>query len=142
MASLPVVITGAHIEIFWNNQQYKEVADVSFTVIYEQSEIFGIDSQYCQELADGKVSVSGQVNGFRLKLSNGLQAKNLRPLFSDVTASPYVSLRISDRATSEDLIFIPKCKIESETYTIPNKGTVKLNFNFKGLVPYFPLDRS
>lgn len=142
MASLPVVITGAHIEIFWNNLQYKEVADISFTVDYGEEEIYGIDSPYAQEIAGGKITVSGQVNGFRLKLSNGLQAKNLRSLFTDVSASPYVSLRISDRATSEDLMFIPQCKISSETYTFPNKGTVKLNFSFKGMVPYFPLDRS
>ena len=142
MASLPVVITGAQIEIFWNNLQYKEIADITFTVDYGEEEIFGIDSPYAQEIAGGRITVSGQVNGFRLKLSNGLQAKNLRSLFSDVSSSPYVSLRASDRSTKEDLIFIPMCKISSETYSIPNRGTVKLNFSFKGMVPYFPLDRS
>lgn len=142
MASLPVTITGAHIEIFWNNLQYKEVADVTFTVDYGEEEIYGIDSPYAQEIAGGKVTVSGQINGFRLKLSNGLQAKNLRSLFSDVSASPYVSLRISDRSTSEDLIYLPQTKISSETYTFPNKGTVKLNFNFKAIIAFFPLDRS
>ena len=142
MASLPVVITSAKVEIYWNNKQYKEVADVTFTVDYGEEEIYGIDSPYAQEIAGGKISVSGSVNGFRLKLSGGLQAKNLRSLFTDVSASPYVSLRISDRQTSEDLIYIPQCKISSETYSVPNKGTVKLNFNFKGMIPYFPLDRS
>lgn len=142
MASLPVAITSAHITIFWNNQQYKEVADVTFTVDYDEQEIFGIDSPYCQEIAGGKITISGQVSGFRLKLSGGLQAKNLRPLFSDVSANPLVSLRVSDRATSEDIIFIPQCKISSESHTIPTKGTYKLNFNFKGMVPFFALDRS
>ena len=142
MASLPVVITSAKVEIYWNNKQYKEVADVIFTVDYGEEEIYGVDSPYAQEIAGGKISVSGSVNGFRLKLSGGLQAKNLRSLFTDVSASPYVSLRISDRQTSEDLIYIPQCKISSETYSVPNKGTVKLNFNFKGRIPYFPLDRS
>ena len=140
--ALPVVITGAHIEIFWNNLQYKEVADISFTVDYGEEEIYGIDSPYAQEIAGGKITISGQVSGFRLKLSGGLQAKNLRPLFSDVSANPLVSLRVSDRATSEDIIFIPQCKISSESHTIPSKGTYKLNFSFKGMVPYFALDRS
>lgn len=140
--AVPVVITGAKIEIFWNNQQYKEIADVSFTVDYGEEEIYGIDSPYCQEIAGGKITVSGQVSGFRLKLSGGLQAKNLRPLFSDVSANPLVSLRVSDRSTSEDIIFIPQCKVSSESHTIPSKGTYKLNFSFKGMVPYFALDRS
>jgi hypothetical protein len=140
--AVPIVITGAHIEIFWNNQQYKEVADISFTVDYGEEEIYGIDSPYAQEIAGGKITITGQVNGFRLKLSGGLQAKNLRPLFSDVSANPLVSLRVSDRATSEDIIFIPQCKISSESHSIPTRGTYKLNFNFKGMVPFFALDRS
>jgi hypothetical protein len=142
MASLPVVITGAHIEIFWNNMQFKEVADVNFTVDYGEEEIWGIDSPYPQEIAGNRITVSGQVSGFRLKLSGGLQGKNLRPLFTDVSANPYVSLRVSDRATSEDIIFIPQCKVSSETHSIPSRGVYKLNFSFKGAIPLFALDRS
>jgi hypothetical protein len=142
MASLPVVITGAHINLYINNQLYKEVESVSFTVSYGEEEIFGIDSPYPQEIAGGKITVSGSVNGLRLKLSGGLQAKNIRSLFNDVSASPYISIRISDRATQEDIIFIPQCKCSDESHTAPSKGTYKLNFNFKGLVPFFALDRS
>lgn len=140
--ALPVVITGAHINLYINNQLYKEVESVSFTVSYSEEEIYGVDSIYPQEIAGGKVSINGSVNGLRLKLSGGLQAKNIRSLFNDVSASPYISIRISDRATSEDIIFIPQCKCSDETHSIPNRGTYKLNFNFKGMVPYFALDRS
>lgn len=139
---VPVVITGAQIEIFWNNTQYKEVADISFTINYGEEEIMGIDSQYSQEIAGGKITISGQVSGFRLKNSGGLQAKNLRPLFTDVSAAPYVSLRVSDRSTSENIIYIPLCKITEESHTIPAKGVYKLNFSFKGMIPLFALDRS
>jgi len=142
MASLPVVITGAQINLYINNQLYKEVESVSFTVSYDENEIRGIDSQYPQEIAGGAISVSGSVQGLRLKLSGGLQAKNIRSLFNDVTANPYISIRISDRATQEDIIFIPQCKCSDETHSIPSRGTYKLNFNFKGMVPYFSLDRS
>jgi len=142
MSSIPVTITGAQIEIFWNNQQYKEVADISFTVDYGEEEIYGIDSPYPQEIAGNKVTISGQVNGFRLKNSGGLQAKNLRPLFTDQSANPYVSLRVTDRSTSEDIIFIPQAKVTSESHSIPTKGTYKLNFSFKGMVPLWALDRS
>ena len=142
MASLPVVITGAQIQIFWNNQMYKEVADISFTINYDEQEIFGIDSQYPQEIASGKITITGQVNGFRIKNSGGLQAKNLRPLFTDVTANPYVSLRVSDRTTQEDIIFIPQCKVTEESHSIPAKGVYKLNFSFNGMVPLMALDRS
>lgn len=140
--AVPVVITGALINVYINNTLYKEVESVSFTVNYEENEIRGIDSQYTQELAGGAISVSGSIQGLRLKNNGGLQAKNIRPLFSDVTASPYISIRISDRSTSEDIIFIPQCKCSDESHSIPNRGTYKLSFNFKGMVPFFSLDRS
>lgn len=142
MASLPVVITGAQITITWNNIQYKEIADISFTVDYGEEEIYGIDSQYSQEIAGGKIVVNGQVNGFRLKNSGGLQAKNLRSLFTDVSANPYVSLLVVDRSTQENILLIPQCKVSSESHDIPAKGTYKLNFSFKGMVPLFALDRA
>jgi hypothetical protein len=138
----PVTMTGATITIFWNNQQYKEVADVSFTVDYGEEEIDGIDSPYAQEIAGGKIRISGQINGFRIKNSGGLQAKNLRPLFTDQSAAPYVSLRITDRSTSEDVAFFPQCKISSESHSIPTRGTYKLNFSFKAIIPLWALDRS
>jgi hypothetical protein len=142
MASLPVVMTGAQIQIWANNQQYKQVANITFTVSYGTEEIYGIDSPYAQELAEEKVQVSGTITGFRLKLSGGLQAKTLRPLFSDISAAPYISIRVTDRSTSEDIIFFPQAKVTSETHTIPIKGVYSLNFTFKAIVPYFALDRS
>lgn len=140
--SLPVVITGAQINLYINNQLYKEVESISFSISYGEEEIYGVDSVFPQEIAGGRVSVSGSVNGLRLKLSGGLQAKNIRSLFSDVSASPYISIRISDRSTQEDIIFIPQCKCSDESHSIPSRGTYKLNFNFKGLVPFLALDRS
>ncbi len=140
--SVPVTITGAMIEIYWNNNQYKEVADVSFTVDYGEEEIYGIDSPYPQEIAGGKVTISGTVKSFRLKQSGGLQGRSLRPLYTDVSAAPYVGLRVTDRSTGEDIIFIPQCKVSSESHTIPTRGTYRIDFNFKGMVPLFALDRT
>lgn len=142
MANLPVVITGAHINLYINNQLYKEVESLSFNIDYGEEEIYGIDSPYPQEIAGGKITVTGTVNGLRLKLSGGLQAKNIRSLFSDVSATPYISIRVQDRATQEDIIFIPQCKVSNENHTAQNRGVYRLNFNFKGMVPYFALDRS
>lgn len=140
--AVPVVITGAQITLYTNNSQYKEVADVSFTVDYGEYTVGQIDSPYPAEIAGGMINVSGNVSGFMLKLSGGLQGKNLRPLFNNVSAAPYVGLRISDRSTQTDIIFIPQCKVTSESHSIPAKGTYKLNFSFKGMVPLFALDRS
>lgn len=140
--AVPVILTGPNIRIYINNTLYKEVQSVAFTVDYAETEIYGIDVPYAQEIASNRVVVRGQVNGMRVKLSGGLQAKSIRTLFYDTAASPYVSIRIQDRATQEDIIFIQNAKISLESHAIQTKQTYKLNFNFVGQIPFFALDRA
>lgn len=140
--AVPVILTGANIRLYVNNKLYKQIQGISFTIDYAETEIYGIDVPYAQEIASNKVTVRGSVTGMRVKLSGGLQAMSLRTLFYDTAASPYVSLRIQDRATQEDIIFIPNAKISMESHTIQTKSTYKLNFNFVGQVPLMALDRA
>lgn len=136
-----IVLTGAHIKLFINNTLYKEVQSITLNVSYNESPIFGIDALYPQEIASVKVDVNGSVNGLRVKNSGGLQGKNMRPLFLDLAAAPYISIRVQDRESQEDIIFIPNAKVNSENHTIV-KGTYKLNFTFTGQIPLWALDRS
>ena len=140
--AVPVILTGANIQVYINNKLYKQIQGISFTIDYGEGEIRGIDSPYPQEIASNQISIKGQVTGMRVKMSGGLQAVRMRPLFNDSAASPYVSFRVHDRVTSEDIIFIPNCKITQESHQIVTKQTYKLNFNFTGQVPLMALDRS
>lgn len=136
------VLTGAHIKLYLNNKVYKEVQAVSFSVDYGETEIYGIDTPYAQEIATTKVTVRGSVQGLRLKMSGGLQGSNLRPLFTDIAASPYISIRIQDRQTGEDIVLIAQAKVTRESHQITTKSTYKLSFDFVGQIPLFALDRS
>jgi hypothetical protein len=137
-----LVLTGAHIRLYVNNKLYKEVQSVGLNMDYGETEIYGIDSAYPQEIAPGKTMVRGSVNGIRIKYSGGLQAAALRPLFTDIAASPYVSIRIQDRQTGEDIVFIPNAKVTRENHMIATKSTYKLNFEFVGQIALFALDRA
>lgn len=136
------ILSGANIKLYVNNQVYKEVQSISFTVDYGETEIYGIDAAYPQEIAPTRISVRGSVQGLRVKLSGGLQTKNMRPLFVDIAASPYISIRITDRYSGEDILFIPNAKVTRESHAIATKQTYKLNFDFIGQIPLFALDRS
>jgi hypothetical protein len=140
--AVPVILTGAHIKLYLNNKVYKEVQSVSFSVDYGETEIHGIDSPWPQEIASNKITVRGSVSGLRQKNSGGLQGSNLRPLFIDSAASPYISIRIQDRSTGEDILFIPNAKITKENHAIATKQTYKLSFDFVGQIPQFALDRA
>lgn len=137
-----LILTGANIKLYINNQVYKEVQQVSFAIDYGENEIYGIDAAYPQEIGPSKVSVRGSVNGLRIKLSGGLQAKNMRPLFVDLAASPYISIRITDRYSGEDILFIQNAKVTRESHAVSTKATYKMNFDFIGQVPLMALDRA
>jgi hypothetical protein len=138
----PITLTGAHIKLYINNQVYKVVQSITLTIDYGEQEIYGIDAAHAQEIAPTRVSVRGSVQGLRVKNSGGLQAQNIRPLFIDLLASPYISIRIQDRSTSEDILFIPQAKVSQESHTAATKSTYKMSFNFVGQVPLMALDRS
>lgn len=138
----PITLTGAHIKLYINNQVYKVVQSITLTIDYGEQEIYGIDAAHAQEIAPTRLSVRGSVQGLRVKYSGGLQAQNMRPLFIDLMASPYISIRIQDRSTSEDILYIPQAKVSSESHSAATKSTYKMNFNFVGQVPLMALDRS
>jgi hypothetical protein len=140
--SKPVVLTGAHIKFYINNKLYKITQSVVVDIDYGETEIYGIDAVYPQEIATTKITVRGKVNGMRIKYSGGLQAVDARPLFTEIAASPYISIRIQDRSSGEDIIFIPNAKVSHETHTMVVKSTYKLNFDFVGQIPLMALDRS
>jgi hypothetical protein len=139
-----LTLSGANIKVYVNNKVYPFIKSLSVTVEYGEEPIYGIDSPFAQEIAVTKITVRGSVTGLRVALSGGLQAMNMRPLnlAQDLAANPYISIRIQDRKTSEDILFIPTAKVVKESHTMSVKQTYQLNFDFVGTVPQFALDRS
>lgn len=119
---------------------YPEVQQISYTIDYGEMEIYGIDSIFAQEIATTRISVQGNISGVRVKLSGGLQGKDALTKINQKLFAPYISIEVRERQSETKLIFIPQCKIAAETISIAAKGTVKLNFKFKGIIPYNPLD--
>lgn len=135
-----VVLTGALVKIYINGKVYKEAQSVTYSIDAGISEIFGIDSSFPQELSDGRKSVSGSIQGLKVRYSGDLQAYSAISLTQDILKNPYFSLRIEDRSTGETLLFIPNARIASEQMAIAARRSVTYSFNFKGLVGYRPLD--
>lgn len=135
-----VVLTGASCRLYIGGKAYPEVQQISYTLDYGEKEIFGIDSIFPQEIATTRISVQGSITGVRVKLSGGLQGKDIITNINKRVFAPYVSLEIRDRQSDMKLIFIPQCKVTTQTVRISSKRVVVLSFNFKGIIPYEPLD--
>lgn len=135
-------MVGADIKVYINNKSYNVAQSVSFDVDYGEAAIYGIDSPWPQEVAGGRASVRGSIKGLRMKYSGGLQGSNIRPLFMDLAASPYISIRIQDRQTGEDIALIERAKVSKESHFAGVKGSYKLSFDFEGQIILFALDRA
>lgn len=137
----PIVISSGLTRLYINNKIFTTTQSVSMQNTTGEYEIFGINSPYPQEIAGGgQRTVRGTVSGVRTKNSGGLQGSNALPLFSDVAASNYVTLRLEDRSTGETLWSIPKAKITNVDETISIKGVYKISFQFTGQILFYPLD--
>lgn len=135
------VIAGAHLRIFINGVAYNEAQQLSYSIDYGEEPIYGIDSVFPQEIKITRVSVQGSISGVRLANSNGLQGSNIRPGIRDSIFAPYISIRISDRRTGEDIMFIPYARVTNESLNVSAKGVARVSFNFTGLQAQQPLDR-
>lgn len=135
-------MVGADIKVYINNKVYNVAQSVSFEVDYGESAIYGIDTPWAQEVAGGRASVRGSIRGLRMKYSGGLQGSNIRPSFDNLAASPYISIRIQDRQTGEDIALIERAKVSKESHSAGIKGSYKLNFDFEGQMILFALDRA
>ena len=138
--SQSVVLTGAQIKVYVAGKLYPEIQSIQYTIDYSEQEIYGVDSQFPQEIAPGRVSVQGSVSGLVIKMVGGLQAYDLRTKINEILHGPYISLRIKDRHSDSDLFWLPQMKVVNEQVSIQAKGVVKISFQFKGIIPYNPLD--
>lgn len=135
-------IAGAHIKIYINGVVYNEVQQIDYTIDYGEEPIYGIDSVFPQEIKTSRISVQGSLTGVRLGGSGGLQGQSITPGIRNSVFGPYISLRVFDRKTGEDVLFVPYAKVVNEKMTIPAKGVAKLSFNFTGLQAQQPGDRT
>lgn len=143
MATNTLVISAARCRLYVNNVIYPVTQNISISVDTGEYSIYGINSPYAQEIAGGgQNTVRGSAGIVRTSNSGGLQGVNARPLFSDLAASAYISLRLDDRQTSETLWSIPKAKISNVKESVQAKGIYHISFDFIGQILYWPLDLS
>jgi len=136
------VLQGAAIKIFINEALYPQAEAFSYSLDYGERPIYGIDIPFPQEIHNTQASINGSIQGIRLSNSGGLQAVGARPKYNEILRAPYVSIRIQDRKSEEDLIFIPQAKISNQSVSATATGLLRLSFNFVGLIGLEPLDRS
>jgi hypothetical protein len=137
-----MVLNGALVRIYINDREYGTAQQIQYTIEYGESSIYGIDSGWPQEISSSRCAVAGSISGLRMQGSLGPQGFQATSLYRDIQSAPYISIRISDRVSGEDILTIPYAKIKAESTTIGIKNTVKTSLSFEGLMPIQPLDKA
>ena len=131
-----VTLAGAQVKVYFGGTLLKELQSINYTINYGDTPIYGIDSPFPQEIATTQVSVQGSASMVYIQANGGLQGKEIRSRIHEILYAPYISLRIKDRKNNIDLFFCPQVKVTQESMSIGAKGTVKIQFNFMGIIPY------
>jgi hypothetical protein len=143
MAQQSIVVSSALVRLYVNNKIYPVTQSVSISQDTGEYAIYGINSPYPQEIAGGGQNmVKGSFTIVRTRNSGGVQAVNLRPLFQDIAASNYISLRLEDRSTGETLWSVTKAKLSNIKETAQAKGIYHISCDFIGQIMFWPLDLS
>ena len=139
--SRAVTLTGAAVKVLINNAAIGQIQSVNYTVDTGDYEIYGVDSFIPQEIAPGRYQITGNMSGVKVINDGGLQSRGIRDTFKNILSGNYISIRITDRVSGEEIMFIPQAKVISEQISMQAKGVVKFSFNFRGTIGLQPLDR-
>ena len=135
------ILTGALVKVYLNGKPFGPSQTVSYVVDYGQTGTYGIDSMFVQEISPTKAVVTGNISGLRIKASGGLEALGISPTLDRILEFPYISIRIQDRQSKEDIIYIQAAQITNQQFSAAAKGVVKVSFSFLGVAALSTTDR-
>jgi len=136
------VVRGADIILWINGEKYHAVNSVSWDIDHGENAICGIDDPWPQEIAaTGKVVTTGSISGLKLRFDGNLQGSKIRAIIGSILSAPYISIRVQDRVTQEDLIYMTKAKVSNERWGVAAKGIIQMSFRFLAMKGFTPLDR-
>jgi hypothetical protein len=115
--------------------------DLQLNVAQGQKEIFGVDSPFPFEIAQGAAPslVRGTMAVYVLKGTN-LETIGLVPYRSDdskETISPnskYIDINIYDRASKTLIYGIKNCKVSSYTISVSTRNVLRCSLTFSGIL--------
>jgi len=139
--AMQVVLRAGDIKLFIGGNLCKGITAVNYSIDYGEQEIYGIDSAFPQEIASTKVVVRGTVSGTFVRDGKGLQGMGIKGRNKDILTNPYVSLRIQERLSGKDMLWVPEVKISNERVQAAAKDLVRFSFEFKGIIPFQDMDK-
>ncbi len=135
-----ITIPGAAVKVKINGKTLPSIQSMSWVIDYGEKAIYGIDSEFPQEIATTKQTIKGTVQNVRVRFSKGLQGINAVPTIQNFLTGQYHEMRVIDRQTNKVLLVVEGMKVSNQSYSVPNKGVVTFSFSFIGIAAREELD--
>ena len=126
--------------LYLNNRLIKECRSVSYEIERSHNRIYGIDSNFPQELAPEKTMVTGNLTLYNIQGDDGVQGYNLVPYINEILYQPYFTIRVEDRKNGKNLFYCPQAVVTREATSVQVKQYVITTVSFEGIVPYMQGD--
>jgi hypothetical protein len=126
-------LASAQIVLFVNGSAYAPVTDFNWSSDTPTRQIFGIDQMTPFELAPQTAHVSGSISVLRLGSIGGAEGAGFTTPFPDLSRSRYFSILLRNILTDEVLFEARQCSLQSQNWSVPNRGIVSGQLNFIGL---------
>ena len=137
-----VVIPGSSVKVKINGKTLPSIQSMSWVIDYGEKAIYGIDSEFPQEIATTKQTIKGTVQNVRIRFSKGLQGINAVPTIQNFLTGQYHEMRVIARQTNKVLLVVEGMKVTKQSYDVPTKGVVTFSFSFIGIAAREEFDES
>lgn len=137
-----ISIPGAAVKVKINGKTLSSIQSINWNIDYGTKQIYGIDSEFPQEIAMTKFSIKGNVSNVRLRFSEGLQGANAVPIISNMLGAKYNYIQILDRQSNKPLLEVDRAIISNQNYDVPTKGVVTFSFSFLGTIGREELEKN
>lgn len=126
-------LTGARIVCYINGKLYGRVSSFTWDSQTAHKPIYTIDAAEPFELAAGITKVGGTISVYRLIGDGGAQGAGIVPKYGDIPRGKYFSIMLIDRGTDLVLFQAKYCSLQTESWTVPQKGIITGSLHFEAI---------
>lgn len=116
----------------------KAVVGFATGITYSRSQgtkvIYEIDSPFPVEIMPTRYGISGQLTGFRLRGSGGVDGQGILDLSNvqNYFAQKYVTFEVVDRKTNLPIFFVNRALFDNDSWRVDAKSIMSFTVSFVG----------
>jgi hypothetical protein len=127
------VVVGAQVVLYVNGALFGRVVGFNWNSITANKAIFALDSTTAYELTSTQARVTGNISVVKVHGDGGAEGASMTTRFEDIVREKYFTLQLIDRLTNSQIFSANRCKLTSQSWSVPTRGFVSGSLSFEAL---------